>query len=103
LSRPFYKIRYKWLGRIKLDQLELELRERYSVRMKVMPRDDLSISVFDEQNVELMVKADTLYAYAGMLKVILFQKEAWPFTEHDKTLKDRMFEIYPWNKASPLF
>ena len=97
MSRPFYKIRYKWLGSVKLNQLELELRERYSVRMKEMPKDDLSISVFAEQNVELMVKADTLYAYAGVLKV------TWPFTEHDETLKDLMFEIYPWNKASPLF
>ena len=103
MSRPFYKIRYKWLGSVKLNQLELELRERYSVRMKEMPKDDLSISVFAEQNVELMVKADTLYAYSGVLKVTLFQKEAWPFTEHDETLKDLMFEIYPWNKASPLF
>jgi len=103
LSRPYYKIRYKWLGSVKLDQLELELRGRYSVRMKEMPRDDLSISVYDEHNVELLVKADTLYAYAGTLKVTLFQKEAWPFTVHDETLKDRMFEIYPWKKSSPLF
>jgi len=103
LSRPFYKIRYKWLGSVKLDQLELELRGRYSVRVKEMPRDDLSISVFDEHNVELVVKADTLYAYAGISKVTLFQKEAWPFTVHDEMLKDHMFEIYPWAKASPLF
>ena len=103
MSRPFYKIRYKWLGSVKLDQLLLELRGRYSVRMKEMPRDDLSISVFDEQNVELVVKADTLCAYAGILKVTLFQKEARPFTVHDETLKDRMFEIYPWTKSSPLF
>ena len=79
------------------------MRERYSVRMREMPRDDLSISVLDEYNVELVVKADTLYAYAGILKVTLFQKEVWSFTVHDENLKDRMFEIYPWTKSSPLF
>ena len=79
------------------------MRERYSVRIKEMPRDDLSISVFDEHNVELVVKADTLYAYAGISKVTLFQKEVWPFTVHDETLKDHMFKIYPWTKSSPLF
>jgi hypothetical protein len=71
--------------------------------MREMPRGVLSISDFDAQNVELVVKADTLCAYAGILKVILFQKEACPFTVLDETLKDRMFELYPRNKSSPLF
>ena len=73
------------------------------MRMKEMPRDDLNISVFDEHNVELVIKADTLYAYAGISKVTLFQKEASPFTVPDETLKDHMFKIYPWAKSSPLF
>jgi len=100
-ARPYHYVRFNWWSRVDLDEVAEELGERFTVRMTKIEWDDRRISLSDEMNEELRVKADTLTAFLTPLKVVMFQNEAAPFTPRDLDLKRRMDELYRRSRPTP--
>lgn len=98
--RAYHYIRFNWWREVDLEEVAEELSRDFRVEMVRIPWDDREITLHD-QNEELKVWADTLGAFLSPFKVVLFQREAAPFTARDMALRKRMMELYPRNRPTP--
>lgn len=101
MAKRYHYIRFNWLRRVDLEEAAEELGEKFSVRLVRIPWDDMLVSLDQSMNEELRVRADTLRAFLTPFRVILFQKEAAPFTARDMELRKRMMELYPRDRPTP--
>jgi len=101
MVKPYHYVRFNWLRRVDLDEAAEELGKEFSVRMVRIAWDDRMVSLDQSMNEELRVRADTLAAFLTPFKVVLFQKEAAPFTARDMALRKRMMDLYPRDRPTP--
>ena len=101
MVKPYHYVRFNWWRRVDLDEAAEELGKEFSVRMVRIPWDARMVSLDQSMNEELRVRADTLAAFLTPFKVVLFQKEAAPFTASDMALRKRMMELYPRERPTP--
>jgi len=99
--KPYHYIRFNWWRRVDLNKAADELRETFSVETYTIPWDERAISLNNEMNEELRVRADTLTAFLSPFKVVLFQRDPAPFTERDVALRKKMIELYPHERPTP--
>lgn len=101
MVKPYHYVRFNWWKRVDLDEVAGELGEKFSVKLVRIPWDERAVSLDQEMNEELRVKADTLNAFLTPFKVVLFQKKAAQFTAIDAELRERMMELYPRDRPTP--
>lgn len=85
-----------------LNEVSKEMGRKFSKEDLTMPKNDREFSFFKEIRAEIKVRADTLSAYLSPSRVILFQKEPAPFTAKDMELREKILELYPRNRPTPL-
>lgn len=102
MSKPYRYIRYKWWRKIDLNEVSKEMSREFSKEDLTMPKNDREFSFFKEVRAEIKVMADTLSAYLSPSRALLFQKEPSPFTAKDIELREKILELYPRNRPTPL-
>ena len=101
MSEPYHHVRFRWGKRADIVKIAEEIRESYSVDMKHWPRDNAELSPHKDDRDELVVSADTLKAYLGSFRAVLFQKRAAKFTRRDAELREKVREMYPHERSTP--
>jgi hypothetical protein len=118
---PYEYFRFRWWRDADLWAVSRELSSRFRVEWIFMPRlnkekftwsgrlkDNIKALIFylfptaQQLFVSdwLKVRADTLAVHLFPLKAMLFQKEYQPFTSRDLELRERVLELYPYNRSS---
>jgi hypothetical protein len=84
-----------------MDQIQSELSERFQVGRRDYPGNDVEISLFKEDRIELFLTADRMRVHANAHRAIFGQIEEGPFTKHDMELRKYILEKYPRNRPTP--
>ena len=85
-----------------LKKVSEDLGRSFSVKMYLRPPDEREINIQKDERDELNVSADTLSAMLSRNRVVLYQKEAAPFTARDMELRKRILELYPRSTQAPV-
>ena len=75
-------LRYKWGEGHDMDQLQARLSERFSVRRRDFPGNDIEVSLFKDDRIELIVTAERMRAHINAHRAILNQIQEGPFTKY---------------------
>jgi hypothetical protein len=94
-------LRYKWGTGHDMDQMQAELSERFNVGRRDFPGNEIEVSLFKEDRVELIVTADRMRVHANAHRAILSQIEEGAFTKHDMELREYVLENYPRSRPTP--
>ena len=98
--KPYYFTRSSGRKQVDLNKLVEELKDEYTIQ----ELDDFDsiwdITLDDLDREKLRIIADTLAVRLAPARVILFQREAAPFTQRDQKLKDIIFRLYKLDKTS---
>jgi len=84
-----------------MDQMQVELSERFHVGRRDFPGNEVEVSLFKEDRVELIVTADRMRVHANAHRAILSQIEEGAFTKQDMELRDFILENYPRSRPTP--
>ena len=106
MSEPYHYVRFRWGPEVDIEKAMEELSTAFSVERITMPSSDDHVQAStiqgDRDRDELRVKADTLTALLSRIRAMLFQKESAPFTKKDVKLRERILELYPHSRSTPL-
>jgi hypothetical protein len=102
MADRYYFVRFRWWTRLDIERAEEEMRNSFEVRRLFVPRSDKELAIGTEDREELSVRADTLSVRLAPMRAVLFQREAAPFTVADLRLRERVLELYRWNRSTPL-
>ena len=84
-----------------MDQMQKELSEKFSVKRRDYPGNEIEVSLFKDDRVELIVTADRMRIHANAHRADLNQIEKGPFTKHDMELRAYILEKYPRSRPTP--
>ena len=101
MSERYTYVRFSWWRGVDLSKVAEDLSHSFKVEMHYRPSDRDEISFTKDDRDELKVKADTLSALLSRFQVVLYQKEAAPFTARDMELRKMILAHYPRNRPSP--
>ena len=101
-DEPYHYVRFTWWGVVDVEGLQEEFEDDYDARLVLPPEDESKTSIHIKDVRELRVKADTLSAFLLPSRAVLSQKEKAPFTGRDLRLRERVLEIYPHSRPTPL-
>ena len=102
MPEPYSYIRFNWWDVQELQNVAASLNDKFKVEWVKKTWDDREVSLSDNINEELKIKADTLGAYASATRVVMYQREYAPFTRKDMELREKLMELYPRDRPSPL-
>ena len=94
-------MRFVWGDGLDINALQMELAEMYPVRRREFPGDDVEVSLFKDDRVELVVTADRMRVHINAHRAILSQIEDGPFTKRDMELRGFILEHYNRNRPTP--
>jgi hypothetical protein len=94
-------MRFRWGEGHDMDALMGELSEGFSVKRRDFPGNEVEVSLFKEDRVELMVTADRLRVHMNAHRVILSQIVEGSFTRRDMALREYVMAKYPRNRPTP--
>ena len=97
----YHYMRFRWGEGLDIDTAMDELLRDYSVKRRDFPGDNVEITLYGEDRVELMVSADTLRIHMNAHRAILNQIEAGPFTRRDMALREYVLTNYPRSRPTP--
>lgn len=97
----YFYLRYKWGAGHDVDQMQAELSERFNVGRRDLPGNDIEVSLFKDDRVELIITADRMRVHANAHRAILSQIEEGPFTKYDMDLRGFILETYPRSRPTP--
>lgn len=83
-----------------MDALQREL-DGFAVKRRDFPGDDVEVSLFKEDRVELMVTADRLRVHINAHRAILSQIVEGAFTKQDMALREFVLVKYPRSRPTP--
>ena len=101
-GEPYHYVRFIWWGIVDVEGFQTEFGDDHEVRLVLPPEDESKTSIHIENVKELRVKADTLSAFLSPTRAVLSQKERAPFTRKDLKLREKVLEIYPHSRPTPL-
>lgn len=101
MSKPYHHIRFKWWNRANLDKMAEEMKQNYTVNLKYYPEDPVELVLTKDDRNELLVKADSLFAYISPVRAVLFQKKSGKFTVKDVELRKEIFTMYNHDLPTP--
>jgi len=84
-----------------MEKMQVELSERFHVGRRDYPGNDIEVSLFKEDRVELIVTADRMRVHANAHRAILSQIEEGSFTKLDMGLRETVLEKYPRSRPTP--
>ena len=94
-------MRFVWGDGLDIDELQEELSKKYPVSRREYPGDDVEVSLFKDDRVELVVTADRMRCHLNAHRAILGQIEEGPFTKFDMELRAFILEHYNRNRPTP--
>jgi hypothetical protein len=102
VAKTYWHIRYRWLKNIDIQKIASELGEDFEVETMDTKKGNNDPTVWKLWRDQLKIKANTLSALLSARRVVLYQREAMPFTEKDLKLREYLFGLYPRNRGTPL-
>jgi hypothetical protein len=102
LARAYHYVRWRWWTKLDLGEVSEELSQRYEVEALNRPSYELELTLRKDEREEILVRSDTLRVYVSAFRAVMFQKEAAPFTPRDLELRNRVMELYPHARPTPL-
>lgn len=102
MAEPYHYIRFRWWTGVDLKEVSEDLRRFFSVETIDLPSNEHELSLLKDERNELKIRADTLIAIISCFRAILFQKDEAPFTARDLKLREKVLELYPHNRPTPL-
>ena len=102
MTEAYHYIRWRWWIKLDLEEVSEELSKKYEVELFERPSYELELTYRKDERAELLVKSDTLRVYLSPFRAVLFQKEPAPFTPKDLELRNRVIELYPKERPTPL-
>ena len=84
-----------------MDRMQKEASERFHVGRRDYPGNEIEVSLFKEDRVELIVTADRMRVHANAHRADISQIEAGPFTKHDMELRAYILDKYPRSRPTP--
>lgn len=101
-AEPYHHVRFNWLRTHDPVKLVQTLKSKFAVTPPRLEKEDRGeISPYAGQRWEVLVKADTLSAFLGATRAVLFQTERAPFTQRDMELRRAVFMLYPRDRSTP--
>jgi hypothetical protein len=94
-------MRFIWGEGLDVDELQEELSKKYPVSLRKYPGDDVEVSLFKDDRVELVVTADRMRVHMNAHRAILSQIAEGPFTKRDMELRAFILEHYMRNRPTP--
>ncbi len=77
-----------------------ELSEKYNVETIPDHGWDLELTYLKEARDRFMIKSDTLTVFLSPYRVVMVQKKPAPFTKKDVELRNRMIELFPFERST---
>jgi hypothetical protein len=102
LARAYHYVRWRWWTKIDLEEVSEELSQSYVVESLNRPSYELELTFRKDEREEILVRSDTLKVYVSAFRAVMFQKEPAPFTPKDMELRNRVIELYPHERPTPL-
>jgi len=93
--------RYRWRTGNDLDEIQEILSKQFKVGRRDFPGNNVEISLFKEDRVELIVTADHIQAHINPHRAVISQIQDKPFTKHDMDLREIILELYPRSRPTP--
>jgi len=94
-------LRYQWGTGVDMEKMQVELSERFRVGRRDYPGNDIEVSLFKDDRVELIVTADRMRVHANAHRADISQIEEGAFTGHDMELRAYILENYPRSRPTP--
>ena len=94
-------MRFKWGQGLDMDAVQKDLSEKFNVSRRDFPGDDIEVSLFKEDRLELVVTADKMRIHMNAHRAILSQIKDGPFTKNDMKLREYVLEKYPRSRPTP--
>ena len=92
--------RFRMWNPVDLDKVVEEFSD-FNPRRILQEKEHDGASVMRDQRNEVEVEADTLQAFLSSFRAVLNQKEEKPFTKRDMELRERVLEMYPYDRPTP--
>jgi hypothetical protein len=102
MADRYYFVRFRWWTRLDMERTEEEMSAPFEVRRLFVPSSERELALCTEDREELSVRADTLSVRLAPMRAVLFQRDAAPFSAADLRLRERVLELYKWNRSTPL-
>ena len=102
VSRPYHYARFRWWSRVNLKDLAEDLSKEFEVEQQLLPTDETELALHKDEREELKVSANTLTAMLSAFRAVLYQKEGAPFTKKDVKLREKVLELYPRKRSTPV-
>ncbi len=102
MARAYHYVRWRWWTKLDLGEVSEELSQRYEVEVLDRPSYELELTFRKDERDEILVRSDTLKVYFSAFRAVMFQKEPAPFTPKDLELRNRVMELYPHERPTPL-
>ena len=103
-NKPYSYVRFKWRLISDRGALIEKLKGDFTLTLHPREREEdepYDWSPFKGHRWEILVKADTLSAFLGAMRALLFQRMRAPFTKRDMKLRKIVFSLYPHRSPMP--
>ena len=102
LAKAYHYVRWRWWIKLDLEEVSEELSKKYEIELFERPSYELELTYRKDERAELLVRSDTLRVFLSHFRAVLFQKEPASFTPKDLELRNRVIELYPKERPTPL-
>jgi hypothetical protein len=100
--KPYQYVRFRWWNPLELNKVnQIFDEDGFATQTKIFPHNDMEISLYKKNRVEVIVKSDTLTARLSDFRAVLYQVKAQAFTRKDMKLREKVFEIYTKDRPTP--
>ena len=94
-------MRFRWGEGHDMDHIQEVLSGKYAVGRRDFPGDNVEVSLFKDDRVELVVTADRMRVHMNAHRAMLNQIEEGAFTGRDMELREFILENYPRSRPTP--
>jgi len=100
LIKAYHHVRWRWWNKIDADKVSKELSDKYKVEIIPDHGWDLELTYLKEARDRFLIKSDTLTVFLSIYRVVMVQKKRAPFTKKDVELRNRMIELFPFERST---
>jgi hypothetical protein len=98
---PYLHVKFRWWTKADLIKTVDEFKKKYNVTMRHFPKDDMELSLYNDDREEIKITADTLSALISNFRAVLYQKKSAKFTPKDEALRKEITKIYTHDRSTP--
>jgi len=99
---PYHHVRFTWVKLHKSQEIVELFKRDFDLTLPIFrPEEMTDVSPYKGHRWEVQARADTLAAFLGSSRAVLYQKHWGRFTKRDLALRQAVFKVYPHKSPSP--